>query len=327
MCQLILRCVIFMKTRVVQQNTMIFVIFIMSIVLFFNAGNYITGFAGGAGWNSTESQVTGQNLAPTIGTVDLNGGTITLTAGTTKTVTCEADITDLNGRDDILTGGMNITIYEDTAESVACTADSYDCYKNLTFNAANAGDVCVNESGSTTLTCTLSVQMYWNARNITTWKCNFQVNDSALSVAEDSATRQVDDLLAIDIGGTALNFGTLDPGAFSDNKTMSVYNYGNTVFNLSLNGSEMDCASGENISVGNITYNLTGGIPEGIEWVDNLTDTSTPTAYRIWPNLTAEGVVPTASTNDTWWKLYLPVSSEGARGLCTGTIWYVAEQS
>jgi hypothetical protein len=315
----------FMKKRVMRQNAMIFVIFVMSIVLFFNAGNYITGFAGGAGWNSTESQVTGENLAPTIENVDLNGDNIVLTAGTTKTVTCTGDLTDLNGRDDILTGGMNITVYEDTAESVACTADSYDCYRNLTFNAANAGDVCTNDT-ATTLNCTLSVPMYWNARNITTWKCNFQVIDSALSVAEDSTVRTVGNLIAIDIGGAALNFGTLNPGAFSDNKTMAVYNYGNTVFNLSLNGSNMSCAGGEFIYAKNITYNLTGPIFDD-KWGTNVSELSAATSFRLNSTNQTAGATPTAPVNTTWWKLYLPVSSQGARGLCTGSIWFVAEQS
>jgi hypothetical protein len=316
------------KTYRKKNNFMTLVVFVLAFVLFMNAGNYITGFAGGAGWNSTESQVTEAGTSPNIDNIQLNtGAVITPLAGTTTNIICSGDVTDQSGVLDIQNGKGNVTVYDSSAVSSSCSLNPVNCYKNTTFNSGLNENVCTG-SGQTA-TCSFIVPIYWNANDsIVSWKCHMEIEDEGGNFDSDDLLTGVtmDTLLAIDIESASLAFGTLAPGAFSDNQTMMVYNYGNRIFNLSLNGSAMGCDAGESIGAGNITYNLTGAILDA-SWGTNLTTTSTETSYKLWPNMTIVDAVPNATSNNTWWKLYLPVSSEGARGSCTGTIWFVATDS
>jgi hypothetical protein len=305
-------------------NFLILVVVFLAVILFINAESYMTAFAGFNSWNTSTSQVVVANETPSVGTVNLQSAAITLTAGSTTTIGCWAQITDTNGRDDILTGHGNITIYDDTAVDHDCTANAYTCYRNLTYNTGGSmlNGICSNDS-STAVTCNFTVPMYYNAKNTTTWKCHMEVQDNTTEFAEANSTnRVVNNLIGINIGSSTMDFGTISPGAFSDNVSQEISNYGNVIIDVQLNGTTMNCDTGEDIGVGNLTYNVTGEILHA-SWGTNLTGSLVENQLNLYPNTSAV-TTPTATTNSTYWKLFLPTSDQGSRGTCTGTIWFLA---
>jgi len=284
-----------------------------------------TAFAGFEGWNTSTASVTESTETPTVGTITVLPSPINLVGGSTLLVSCYADITDDNGVADIQSGKGNITLYDTETTTADCTTNNFNCYRNITHSGAGSlnSDIC--PGSGTTATCNFSIPVYYNA-NSSSWNCSMTITDSGGSGDTEQEIVAVNALTAIDISSSELNFGTLAPATFSDNKTEIVYNYGNIILDLQLNGTNMSCATGEDIEVGNITYNMTGPVLHG-DWGTNLTGTLFSEDFNLYPNQTQSTEVPASPSNTTYWKLYLPVSSAGIRGTCSGTIWFVAQQS
>jgi hypothetical protein len=319
------------KTRNNKQYTtgfMLAVVLVLSAVLFVNSGNYITGFAAGDEWNKSDTSVLETEATPTIGTVTLTdgAGSIDLTANGTSTVYCHAIVTDTNGEVDVDSDDAdgNVTIYDSGVEDSGCELSGRDCYRNTTFTV----DTCDSTYGTNLETnCTFTVDMQFNAINTSTWKCNMTIEDATGNlVTVNSADTTVAPLLAIGINTSSMGFGQAVPLAFAANEIVQeIANDGNVNFDLRINGSSvLTCSgAGEDIGVGNISYNITG--VSASLGTTNLTDTLvTLTAFNLAPN-TAEDATPFQTSKNTWWKLWLPQAS-ASRGTCTGEIWFFALQ-
>jgi hypothetical protein len=311
-------------------NSIIVFVLLLSALLFINSDNYITALAAGDEWENATTTVTetGSNPSP-ITPVLNNNIAIDLTAATTKIVNCVATVTDSNGYADIQNGKGNITVYNALATDSTCTANNLNCYKNETFGISTTlGSTLCPNSDDTSVECTLSVALQFNTNQSADWRCNMTIADSGGSLGTATSPNPciLNGMIAININDSSMDFGAAVPTEFADNEVVqNISNYGNTIFNLSVNGTEMDCAgTAPNIAVGNISYNFTGistGIGTGLG-ENNLTETSTEREFNLYPNLTVTADIPLASTNNTWWRLWLPQASQ-SRGICTGEIWFV----
>lgn len=306
-------------------NSAIIFVLLLSALLFISSDNYITGFAVDDEWNQSTTTVTESSSTPSLVDVKLNNEIpIDLTAATTKVVNCEATVTDTNGYSDIQTGYGNITVYNTLATDSTCTPNNLNCYENITYGISTplGADICPN-TDTTTATCTLSVAMQFNTNQSANWACNMTVADNGGSTGHGVSLTPtgLNELKAININDSTMAFGTLEPLTFSDEIAQEISNHGNIVFNLSVNGTELDCeGAAPNISVGNISYNVTG---PSATWGDyNLTGTLIEKEFNLYPNTTVTATTPVAPVNSTWWRLYLPQSSQ-SRGTCEGTIWFV----
>jgi len=310
-----------------QPNFLIFIAIFLLLVFFIRVEPHVTAFAGFNSWNTTNTTVTESSENPSISSIAIDQHPVDLVAGSTRTVSCSATVSDDNGIADIQGGKGNITIYDSAVTTSACSANKFNCYKNTTYSSGLDANVCPG-SGSE-VTCNFTVPMYYNANSSTAWKCYMYIEDQGANNDTDETTdKTINDLTGIDIGSATMNFGTLSPGSFSDNISQAIYNYGNIILDVQLNGTNMTCGAGENIGVGNLTYNITGEIPDA-SWGDyNLSGTLQNRDFNLYPNRsTTDDSIPTSPTNSTYWKLYLPMSQAGSRGTCTGTIWFVGNPS
>ena len=307
---------------------LVVLVFILSVVLFINAEDYVTAMIAFNDTNITQATVVEQNIAPTVESIQMNSGAnIDLVGGGTKNTNCTAIINDNNGRDDMKTDARgNVTFYSSETVNTchASPGDSaYRCYYNGTYNSVDLTSICINHN-TTAVNCTFTTDLYYNSEN-TTWQCYMAISDAGgMSGTATSGTIDVNDLTAININSTTMDFGSVSPGSVSGEAVMQVLNYGNIQLDLKLNGSDMVCDTGskEAIVVGNISYNITGASP--VWGTTNLTnEISAAKDINIFPNETVVDADPTATYNNTWWRLYMPPSSQGARGSCSGTIWFI----
>ena len=159
-----------------------------------------------------------------------------------------------------------------------------------------------------------------------TWTCNATVHDNSSINATDWNWTTINSMLALNISTTLLDYGNMDVGDTSVNKTLNVTNIGNLDINVSLRGygaTEGDglafvCSIG-NITVDNERYSLNSShiwgqktqLTAGFQPVQNLTIQKQDTP----------GVL---KTNTTYWQVYIPPNPAGE---CNGTIVFQAESA
>jgi len=240
--------------------------------------------------------------APTIGTITVTDP-INLNAGSTKTVTCEATVSDNDGWANITV--VNATIWHSSSSEVS-SDDNNDHYADASC------DIGTNTSETDVpVTCTFTLQ--YHAKD-GTWTCKIRAYDDSSS-GSNEITTTVNELVALSIPAT-INFGTLNLGDTSTNASeveFSVENKGNVQIDVQVSGNNMTCASGT-IPIGNMRYGS----------ADN-------TSYDLMTTLTT-GAVPfdlnitkstgSASSATTYWRIQIP--SSGVGGTCSNTIAFTA---
>lgn len=313
----------------------------------------ITGFIGVSSTNSTTSNVTIGNQAPTIGDVQMDDndtsldGNITLWGGMSRFVWCNATVQDLNGGTDFNTSSLNAnaTIFDanSTAYGASCNAtvpstwDNNRCYlaPNATYNTNCVWGRIINATAQA-LNCTIGTGstggMWYNANitinNTQEWNCTLLVEDSGGLQVFGTTKTNTSDLLAVGIP-SLLDFGSLALGAHSTTDVNhTVTNFGNKAMTLQLNGTNMSCSVGGGIIlVQNESYNCT---TYNVDWPfrKNLTGSLGDTAcsggngFNLSKTLVPLAGTPTESAKTLPWRVQVP--SSGAAGYCSGTIWYVA---
>jgi len=301
-------------------------ILFLAVVLFINSNYYVTAMIAFNDTNVTTVTVQEQGQDPSVTGVTVGPNPLTLTGGGNSTVACWATINDDNGAGDIQGGKGNITIYDEISSSATCTENGYNCYRNLTHSGSGSLNSAICETKDTDeVECNFTVDVYYNAKQSAEWKCHVAIDDTGGSggTGTSATPLMVSPLTAININSTTMNFDSVAPGAVSGEVVMNIMNYGNIQLDMKFNGTNMSCDTGEAIVVGNISYNITGTSP--VFGTTNLTNAiSAAKDINIVPNTsTTDDSWPTPPSNNTWWRLYMPPSSQGARGSCSGTIWFI----
>lgn len=251
---------------------------------------------------------------------------ITLNAGTTTNISCNATARDWNGGYTIT--NVSATFYANTTVNSTSPDDNNTHYTNSNCTPL-PGEM---DQYTRNFTCTFLVQYY---ADMGFWRCNVTATDANHTFNESVQNysrwnyngTHIDALLALNVT-PLIDFGNLSVGDTSDPQQANVTNLGNRNINISVRGFSntsyltdglaMKCDIG-NITVQNEKYNLIGG--------------QNPALYTNLSNLSAQisGFTVLQQTNDsqqvintTYWILYVPPNPFGR---CNGTVVFQAERS
>ena len=264
------------------------------------------------------------NTAPVIYTVTIAPSDISLDPGNATTVNCTALVFDYNGWQDV--NGSNATFYDITVGATA-SDDNNNHYLNASCKA------CTQFGGSATnasCMCQFAVQYY---ANNATWQCNMSVRDNGgwalptqrinLTDTNVSSYAIINSLLAID-APPQIDYGNLSVTQTSAEQNVSLANYGNIPFNLSIRGWGGDNETlGENYSMicglGNISVDLERySAQNGTAFASMI---PLNFSYKnVWnfllPQRTNDASYG-ADRNSTFWRIQIP---SGIGGYCNGTV-------
>ena len=239
---------------------------------------------------------------PSINTINIPES-INLISGSTKSVVCDAIISDEDGWGDI--SSVNASIWHSSSNEDS-EDDENDHYTNsscLLGVNTSATEVPIN--------CSFDLEYYSNPG---TWTCKIRVYDGS-SEGNNQSDTTVNDLIAINIPDT-IDFGSMDLGETSTNaseEVTSVENYGNIDIDIKLSGEDMDCNPGS-ILVTSIRYSDTDNT--AYDLMTNLTDTATTL------NLNIAQRTGSSSIEDVFWRIRIP--DNGVGGTCSNTIIFTA---
>lgn len=240
---------------------------------------------------------------------------ITLSAGSTRIVTCNATLRDWNGYNDIV--AANATLY-DVANSNSGSADDNNTHYTNTScsNTGNGVNYTVN------YLCTFDVYYYANNG---TWNCNVTVKDTYNKTGFLVNSTVFYPVYALNVTD-GIDYGNVGVEDYSGNVTANITNFGNRAINVTVegygavrgDGLAMNCSLGGNISVANERFSLTD-----VDWNSKLNLSAS--AQKL-PELTMpkQTVPSTLITNSSYWQLYVD-SANNPGGNCTGFVIFSAE--
>jgi hypothetical protein len=291
----------------------------------------VTGTATGAGYDAFANLTLNSKPNVTLVIVDdslavpLNE--IDLTPATTRGVTCNATIRDLDGELGILSARA---VFYDSVHSFQDESD--DNNEHYTNNTCII-DLSYGDAYEALATCLFDV---WYYANNATWNCNVTTADNFTKNGSGYDSTYINTLIAIDVP-SVINFDIVNANTVSNQNITNVTNYGNVAINLTLDGygaydgdgRAMNCTLGaiKNISIEYEKYNLTASTTGSLTLAQleqnylNLTDT--PTVKKLNLNQRQNDALNEA-WNATYWRIYVPT---GVAGTCSGIINFAATQS
>ena len=237
---------------------------------------------------------------------------ITLGAGSLTIITCNASLRDYNGGNDVHT--VNATLFI-SPSTIGSAPDNNTRYVNSSCTQTVTSGIYSN------YTCTFPLNYY--AVN-GTWNCTVFANDSINLRSNLSNLTNVSALFALNVT-TLIDYGEMNTGDYSANKTANVSNLGNTPINLSVEGY------GRNISDGLSFVCENGNLTADLQHfaINNTADYFTKQALSGSRQTVRGLTIPKAINgsgvlNTTWWELYIDPSQVAAGG-CNGSIIFQAE--
>ena len=290
------------------------------------------GAAGTGTKQASESDFVVSNVAPSVASVTLNGGSaISLNDGTTQSVSMTASVTDNNGCRNLGNTADEISnvkgyLYRSGVTYATCDtageANNNNCYPEVSCSAGT----CTN--GVTTYTCSATLQYYADPTDTGSkfptenWLNSIKATDdnAATGTTQVSSGVELTQLVGGDTTPTTLDYGTLLVGGvitpLSGQLTTSTK--GNTGLNANVKAMSATlctnyptCTGGTPITIGYQRYSLTSS-----------------TAYTSGTTLTTSDVLmsllipkqTTASPNTkiTYWGIQIP--SGTLPGVYTGLI-------
>ena len=309
-------CTLIINNRLNMSNT--------SVVRFLPQLFHVRIPAGDYNWsvnctdNSTLQNVNGsasfnltvlENFPPQVSAVSIQDP-IDLSPGSSLFVTCNATIRENNNISDII--GVNATLFQESTGHFA-PDDNNDHYTNASCHSLQ------NSTFESNYSCGFSMQYYANNG---TWRCNVTATDQYNATGFSPAPFLVNELLALDITPSAIDYGRMQAtNASLDNVNMTVTNLGNVPFNvtvegygaLSNDGLAMVCETGS-IPIPNQRYHSN----QSLAFINMTALTNSPVEVT---NLTlaqrTDDLALGLSSNLTYWKLALPTLVQGN---CNGTV-------
>jgi len=259
--------------------------------------------------DTATGQVTLNNAAPSVGTVTLWNqagvdAAITLTAGSTVTVTANVTVTDTNGGSDISSAAA--TLYHSTSTSAGADDENI----HLTNGTCTVGTPSGNDA-----VATCQFTMNYMALG-GTWTANITATDASAATGSGTDANTANDLAGLDVAEANVNFGAMDLSTNSSSaQATTVKNAGNVQIDSQFSGTTYSCTSGT-IPVGNTRCSQSTGNYDSMS-VDLTTSPATDAAF----NLGVRGVATSNgadSTKSEYWTIKIPASGVG--GSCSDTI-------
>ncbi len=241
--------------------------------------------------------------------IDAGASSVTLTEGSTKSVSCTGTVTDNDGFADI--SSVTADLFR-TAKLISSGIDDNDHYRL----AGDAQCVPSGASGSSeTYTCGFSVQYFADATDAGSayasddWTCTMTPSDGVGAGTAASDTTEMASVYALDVT-SSINYSSVSPNTDtgSTNQSVTVTNTGNGDMDPQISGTDMDSA-GDTIVVGQQKYAGT-----------TFTYSSGGVALSTTPatlNLTLPQRTSTAITASVYWGIGIPNGTRA--GSYTGT--------
>ena len=271
--------------------------------------------------NNTNPTVASKFISTTsnAGTDGFGGGTIDLTAGTTRTVWINGLVADNNGEADI--SDVDITLRR-SGVSAGCTEDANSCrvVSNCTLDAGAGTSLQVGYN------CSIALNYYTDSTSTggefpaENWVLDVVANDlSAGTVTDSATTKEVETRLALTIPAT-IAYGSLALGTnttAANNTLINIAQAGNDIADVevSMAGTILQCVTSAvntgTIPRANLIWSLTDVDYNGVGATalsGTATDTNLNVAYRHGAN----------PTKDLFWNIQIPTTGVG--GTCTGTV-------
>jgi hypothetical protein len=240
---------------------------------------------------------------------------VTLNAGMTRLVTCNATVRDWDGHNNVIL--VNASIWhvstsnysEDDNNNTHYTNAS--CTKGTTTGLYDAEYIC-------------QFEVYYYANN-GTWDCNVTANDFYNKTGSLTNSTTFYPLYALNVTD-GIDYGNMQVDDTSITSVdANVTNLGNMAINISLEGYgttrgdnlAMACDIFGNITVDNERYSLDSGTTWDL--MTNLTSAPQLITNLTMPKQTA---TDTQIVNSTYWRLYIPPNPAGN---CTGYVIFSAE--
>jgi len=275
------------------------------------------------------ANVTIGNEEPTVGNVTCSSGAsphvITPLPCQNQTVNCWALVTDLNGANDIrnVTGDLGVDVSGKRACNDFWASNPTICYfsSNCTYTGIN--------STTRNYTCAFNDFRYFArvdysmAKN--NWSARLDATDSEGTTAGWSYYLEyVENLTAIDVQETFLNFGTMTLGETTSNDSevnSTIANCGNGDMYVNVSGTDLPCNTQGTIPVGNLKYNGT----YGSEYVDDIaltTSSSMIPYFKSFDDVIDYAINDAGSKDQVSWQISIPAT--GVKGLCAGNVTFYA---
>ena len=275
--------------------------------------------AAGGDQQGVVDHYTVNDVAPTISSVSLHGGTLivlNLKGSTTDVAAVSTDVYDSNGFGDIT--GATAVIYL-TTKTDGCSANDNYCYQVATGN-------CVQSAGSgttCTYTCTAAFKYYGDPTDTSstwtadTWTAKMTASDQVGSGSQTSSTVELQTNTALSVTQTEINYDSVAAGTDTEavNETTTVVNEGNSPIDNELYGTDMTFET-NTIVVTQQKWNLTA-----------FTYSSGGTTLKLEANKDTVNIVatkPTSTdiTDDILWGIGIPEGK--ASGAYEGTNTFIA---
>jgi hypothetical protein len=248
--------------------------------------------------------------------LNISTNNITITAGSTKRIYCNATIRDWDGFSDVVY--VNATIWHMFTSNNTAPDNNNSHYTNLTCN--------LNASLSAYIgwyVCSFDPLYYANNG---TWMCNVSAQNSWNYTGSGNSSTVFYPVYAlnvtdgIDYGGVAVyDYSIPDVSA-------NITNLGNMAINISVegygakrgDGLAMNCSINGNITVDNERFSLNNTS----SWASKTPLVSTAGGVLVSGLTMLKQTVPsTQIINSTYWQIYIPPNPAGN---CTGNIIFTA---
>ena len=313
----------FQNFLIANQGKKVSVIILLCLIIFlvylYNSIPPVLSWGNGSNYKnySVRSTVNVTNAYPEIINITCNSGaSITLTAGSTKTVSCLVQIRDYNGGNTI--NYVNGTFYYYLNQS-SDPDDNNTHYTNAT---------CINETPNgyyVNWTCAFDV---WYYANNGSWRINSTVNDSFGAKDNDYNNATISALLALNVTDL-IDFGQLAVTQTSSPIQANVTNFGNRPINVTVYGFggndsvagaglAMNC-SVRNISISNERYDINASAN-----YDLMTSLTGSPIMIPGIKIEKQTLPDVYAFNSTYWMLHVNITTNPF-GVCNGTVVFSAE--
>ncbi|HJX06089.1 MAG TPA: hypothetical protein VJ461_05230 [Candidatus Nanoarchaeia archaeon] len=294
------------------------IVFALLLLFIIFKGLPVTSWGPSANYEnvSVKTTVNVTNAYPEIINITCNNGSaITLTAGSTKTVSCLVQVMDYNGGSTINYANGTFYYYLNQSND---PDDNNVHYTNASCSSVNSDGYYANWS------CAFSI---WYYANNGTWRANITVNDSFGAKDNDYGSTSISALLALNVTNV-IDFGNLQVTQTSSSIAANVTNFGNVPINVSVYGFggedevlyaglAMVCDQ-RNLTLPNERYSLTSTD------YDSMTPV-TGSPVTIGGLRIEKQVQPSVfMVNSTFWRLHVNVTTNPF-GVCNGTVIFAAE--
>jgi hypothetical protein len=239
---------------------------------------------------------------------------ITITAGDTKKIYCNATVRDWNGFSDIVY--LNASIWHNVTSSYTAADDYNNHYTNSScvFNGSLS-------SNTGWYVCSFDVYYFSNNG---TWTCNATVMDTYNKTGSRTNTTVFYPVYAINVTD-GIDYGEVAVEDTTPDIIANMTNLGNMAINITVegygtrkgDGLAMNCSINGNITVDNEKFALSSGVAYGAKTALNASGPVNMTGLTM-PKQTVLG---TPIINTTYWQLYVPPNPAGN---CTGFVIFTA---